>query len=159
MAGDGHPLRIGEARQKTRIVAVPAVSGVSKRSKAMSRSAAVPAVLRGSNVSVDPEQIGVVVFRFDRTQPLVVRTVRGADFLRSVVGGEVVDVRDSLQKRLQFSPDFTHPRDVRGAFGCIRPLADGIEIPLRAARAKRCITCGNSRDGAMDIEEKQRVER
>ena len=43
MAGDGHPLRIGEARQKARIVAAPPVSGVRKRSTAVSCCSMPPA--------------------------------------------------------------------------------------------------------------------
>ena len=43
MTGDGHHLRIGEARQNARIVEAPPVSGIRKRSSAMSRSAVVPA--------------------------------------------------------------------------------------------------------------------
>src|ERR1700692_3339004 len=43
MSGDGHPLRIDDARQKARIAEAPPVSGATNRSNEVSRSAMSPA--------------------------------------------------------------------------------------------------------------------
>src|SRR5271166_6447836 len=43
MAGDGHPLRIDDARQKARLADAPPVSGATNCSKAVSCSAMSPA--------------------------------------------------------------------------------------------------------------------
>src|SRR5215470_15172552 len=86
---------------------------------------------RGRDVGIHPEEIRLVVDGLELAQASVVFAEGGADLLRPIVGGEVIDVGAALQVRLHAVPDPAHPLDVSRRPGAVRPLPDGIEVPLR----------------------------
>src|SRR5215813_6921995 len=111
------------------------------------------------NIGIQAEQIGLVIYAFNRTEALIVGAERSTDFFRLIVCSNVVDIGAGLQMGLQPPPKFAHPRNMPATFRPVRPLADGIKVPLRATRAECRLRFRDTCNGTMKIKQEQCAQR
>src|SRR5262252_4170665 len=114
---------------------------------------------RGRDVGVHPEEIRLVVDGLELAQARVVLAEGGADLLRPIVGGEVIDVGAALQVRLHAVPDAPYPLDVASRSRAILPLPDGIEVPLRPPSRESGGGRRDARGCPVHVEEDEGAER